>query len=209
VRGVYYNIRDMRNLPSTDPNIRAFVNDQLSSVSDDLDESTVLAGYRDLYRLVSSKPDKLTAAPASLLSYFRAKKDIPRINGIVDVYNSISLASGIAIGAHDLAHVDGDIILRLTTGSETFWPLGSSKTVRVPAGEYAYTDSGNEILCRLEVRQVEKSKVTLESRNVFFIIQGHRAVDSLVIETTAKTLAAACRQFFGGELEFLYPDSRG
>src|SRR5579863_1084813 len=96
VRGVYYNIRGMRNLPSSDPDVSAFVNDQLSNVPDDLDDSIVLSGYRDLYRQVSSKPDKLTAAPASLLTYFRAKKDIPRINGIVDVYNSISLVSGIA-----------------------------------------------------------------------------------------------------------------
>src|SRR5204863_6633380 len=109
-----------------------------------------------------------------------------------DVYNAISITSGLAIGAHDLSKVDRDIELRLTNGNEAFWPLGSSKSAKVPAGEYAYVDSSNEILCRLEMRQVEKSKVTIESRDVFFIVQGHQRVDATALDTAARTLSTVC-----------------
>jgi DNA/RNA-binding domain of Phe-tRNA-synthetase-like protein len=205
VRGAYFNIRGMCNLTSTDPRVRAFVESQLLLVPHDLEGSATLQGFAELHATVSTRPDKLVAAPASLLVLFRRKKDIPRVNGIVDVYNAVSLVSGLAIGAHDLARVDGNIELRLTQGSETFWPLGASSFSRVAAGEYAYVDASNAILCRLEVRQVEKTKIILDSRDVFFIVQGHRHIDSAAIERTAEVLATACLNLFGGTIERLYP----
>ncbi len=205
VRGVYYNIRQMRNVQSTEPSVRAFVESQLACVPDDMENSATLRGFCGLHASVSVKPDKLIAAPASLLARFRAKNDIPRVNGIVDVYNAVSLASGLAIGAHDLSQVNGDIELRLTRGSEAFWPLGASNPARVPPGEYAYVDESNEILCRLEVRQVEKTKIELGSRDVFFIVQGHHSIDSQSIARTAEMLMQACQHLFGGKVEPLYP----
>lgn len=208
VRGIYFNLRGIANLPSSDPRVRQFVEQQLSLVPADLERSDVIVGFSDLHSAVSKRPDKLISSPVGLLSFFRAHRDIPRINGIVDVYNAISVASGIAIGAHDLAQVDGDIELRFTKGDEYFVPLGAGKVVRVPAGEYAYVDSKNEVLCRLEVRQVEKTKITLDSQDVFFIVQGHQRVDPSKIEGTAKALVASCQEIFGGDLQPLYPHAQ-
>jgi DNA/RNA-binding domain of Phe-tRNA-synthetase-like protein len=188
VRGVYYNMRLMRNVQSTDSRVRAFVERQLSSVPNEMETSDTLRGFSELHAAISGRAAKLVASRIALLALFRAKKDIPRINGTVDVYNAVSVASGLAIGAHDLAHVDGDIELRLTHGGETFWPLGALNSVRVPAGEYAYVDASNEILCRLEVRQVEKTKIGLDSRDVFFIVQGHHGVDVASMQRTGEIL---------------------
>jgi DNA/RNA-binding domain of Phe-tRNA-synthetase-like protein len=207
VRGVYFNIRGMRNLPSNDPAVVAVVEQRVEGIPRDLDESPILRGFHNLHTSVSAKADKLVSAPANLLHFYRTHDDIPRINGIVDVYNAVSLASGIAIGAHDLAFVDGNIELRLTRGDETFLPLGGSKPVRVPSGEYAYIDERNDILCRLEVRQVEKTKVTLLSRDVFFIVQGHAEMDGDILSAASKELITACHELFGGDLEPLYPYS--
>jgi hypothetical protein len=113
VRGAYFNIRGMCNLTCANPRVRAFVESQLPLVPHDLEGSATLRGFAELHATVSTRPNKLVAAPASLLALFRRKKDIPRVNGIVDVYNAVSLASGLAIGAHDLAQIDGDIELRL------------------------------------------------------------------------------------------------
>ena len=205
VRGIYYNIRGAHNLASDDARVLEYVNRQLQCVPEELDQSEAIRGFEALHAAVSNKPSKLISAPANLLSFFRAKNDIPRINGIVDVYNSISITTGIAVGAHDLAHVTGDIELRLTRGDEYFLPLGASKPFKVPPGEYGYIDSGNDILCRLEVRQVEKTKVTMKSTDIFFIVQGHRSLDPLLIHRAGDELAATCLRIFGGNLEKLYP----
>ena len=204
VRGVYYQITGMQNLPSTHSGVSTFVDMQLRGVPDDLENSPVLRGFADLHAAVSRRTGKLVAAPTSLLAFYRKRRDIPRINGIVDVYNAVSLQSGLAIGAHDLQHVVGDIELRLTTGDERFWSIGARQATRVVPGEYAYIDGNNDVLCRLEVRQVEKTKITSESRDVFFIVQGHKDLTISTIQSSAVFLADACVRLFGGHIEALY-----
>jgi DNA/RNA-binding domain of Phe-tRNA-synthetase-like protein len=204
VRGAYYRITGMRNSPSTHPEILEFVDTQLSAVSEDREYLVALRGFTDLHAAVSRRPDRLVTAPASLLAFYQRQRDIPRINGIVDVYNAVSLRSGLAIGAHDLQHVAGNIELKLTTGNENFWPIGASQASRVASGEYAYIDGSNDILCRLEVRQVEKTKITLESRDVFFIVQGHKHMETSDIQRSAVFLATSSVRLFGGHIKPLY-----
>lgn len=204
VRGAYFIIRGMTNRSGSDADIAGFVAAQLATVPPGFEDTAIFDGYAALHAKVAHRPKKLKAAPQVLLQYFRKTGDIPRINGIVDVYNAISLTSGLALGAHDLAHVKGDISLRLTTGTESFHPIGS-EPVPVAAGEYAYTDGANDILCRLEVRQVEKSKITAESRDIFFIVQGHNALPQPHIQATTERLVNQCTTFFGGTVEQLYP----
>ena len=62
--------------------------------------------------------------------------------------------------------------LRLLTGRETFNPLGREGAEKVIAGEFAYVDGQDRVLCRLDVRQAEFSKVTAGTRNVLLIIEG-------------------------------------
>lgn len=125
VRGSYYRITGMQNVPSTHPEVSNFVDMQLRQVSDDLETSPTLQGFTNLHAAASRHADKLVASPASLLAFYRKQRNIPRINGIVDVYNAVSLQSGLAIGAHDLQHVVGDIELKLTRGDEKYWPIGA------------------------------------------------------------------------------------
>jgi DNA/RNA-binding domain of Phe-tRNA-synthetase-like protein len=205
VRGAYFDIRGMQNRPSEDLDVKAFVSGQLALIPRDLDKSPDLRGFAELHAAVSPRLRKLSASPENLLTFFRTRGDIPRVNGIVDVYNAVSVASGLAVGAHDLAYVVGDIELRLTRGDEPFWPLGAAEPARIRAGEYAYIDNANELLCRLEVRQVEKTKIRQETRDAFFIVQGHHGIDDAFIERTAVRLAEECRRLFGGEIEALHP----
>ena len=200
---MYFNIHGMRNVASADPAIVRFVADQMAKIPEDLEQSDAIRGFSALHARVSTRARKLRASPENLLMYFRKHDDLPRINGIVDVYNAISTRSGIAIGAHDLRHVSGDIELRLTLGNETFRPLGAVDIASVPPAEYAYVDAAGDILCRLEVRQVEKSKISLQSSDAFFIVQGHDGVGMGAIAAAASDLQRACLDLFGGRVEEL------
>ena len=68
--------------------------------------------------------------------------------------------------------IDGNVTLKITDGKEKFIPIGGEEKV-LDAGEYSYVDDSNEIICRLEVRQVEKTKITEDTKNVFYIVQGN------------------------------------
>ena len=79
------------------------------------------------------------------------------INTAVDIYNLLSLESKLALGAHNIDKVDGNVTLRFTDGTERFVPLGQTEPVPVAPHEYCYCDDSNEVLCRLEIRQVNKT----------------------------------------------------
>ena len=78
-----------------------------------------------------------------------------------------------ALGAHDVNLIPGRVEVRFTDATEKFVPIGTAKPKKVRAGDYAYIDGDNEILCWLEAQQVEKTKLTLDTTDCFYIIQGN------------------------------------
>ncbi len=113
---------------------------------------------------------------------------LPNINLIVDIYNLVSVMTKLALGAHDLDSIKGDVSLRLTNGSETFLPIGYNKNKPISRGEYAYIDDNNDVLCRMEVRQVEKTKVTESTSNCMYIVQGNENAKEFSTVTATNTI---------------------
>lgn len=169
-----------------------------------LRDDPVLDGFRALHRAVGCANRKTIPSPENLLRFVLRSGALPRVNLLVDIYNLVSIRSRLALGAHDLAGVEGDITLRLTDGSEGFHPLGESAPKAVAAGEYAYIDGANDVLCRLEVRQVEKSKVGADTRECFYIVQGNGATDQEDLRAAAEEVVALNQRFCGGEVRWLY-----
>ena len=114
---------------------------------------------------------------------------IPKINPLVDLYNSVSLRYLVPMGGHDLDTLEGNIHLRFAEGWEPFTPMGSEETVIVPKGELVYRDD-REVLTRNWVwRQCEKDKTTEKTRNIFIPIDvlgelGRERADEIVFELT-------------------------
>ncbi len=111
--------------------------------------------------------------PSSIESMARRilKGDLfPKINPLVDLYNSISLKYLVPMGGHDLDTLEGNIYLRFAEGWEPFTPMGGGETVIVPKGELVYRDD-REVLTRNWVwRQCEKDKTTEKTKNIFIPI---------------------------------------
>jgi DNA/RNA-binding domain of Phe-tRNA-synthetase-like protein len=127
------------------------------------------------------------------------------INQAVDIYNLISLESKLALGAHNIDRADGNITLRFTDGSERFVLIGQSEPIPVAAHEYSYCDDANEVLCRLEIRQVEKTKVDEEAQNVFYIVQGNDATPDELLRETAQRIIDLTTRYCGGRGEIIIP----
>ncbi|MGW6725999.1 B3/B4 domain-containing protein [Nocardia sp. NPDC055029] len=125
--------------------------------------------FRAVHTLVGKAAKSEVAAPETLHRLLHRAGRLPRINPLVDIYNLVSAQTRLAFGAHDLTTITGDVRLAMTTGTERFVPLGATEPVPVPAGEYAYLDD-TDVLCRLEVRQCEKSKATSATTDTLFIV---------------------------------------
>jgi DNA/RNA-binding domain of Phe-tRNA-synthetase-like protein len=169
-----------------------------------LDCDAILLGFRQLHARIGVSNRKNVASPEALLRLLLKRGSLPRVNLLVDIYNLVSIETRLSLGAHDLKKVEGDVELRLTNGSERFCPLGQTEVQTVRAGEYAYIDGSNEVLCRLEVRQAEKTKLTVDTTDCFFIIQGNPATDEACLRRGTARLVELTRQFCGGEHDIIH-----
>jgi len=159
-----------------------------------------LAGFRTLHDCIGRSNRRFPASAEALVGLFQRKGLVPAINPLVDLYNGVSLETRLSLGVHDLATIAGDITLRMTDGTERFVPLGATDTEAVTAGEYGYIDDQGGILCRLEHRQCERTKVTRETTEAFYIIQGNAAMPAAMIEGALDRLLALTTGHCGGRL---------
>jgi DNA/RNA-binding domain of Phe-tRNA-synthetase-like protein len=158
----------------------------------------VLSGFRRLHDKIGRSNRRFPAASEALADLFVSRGIVPAINPIVDIYNLISLETRLSLGAHDFSKIHGNVTLRFTNGSERFIPLGASAPVHINAGEYCYIDDSNEILCRLEHKQVEKTKITRATSCGFFIIQGNPETPMKLLEYAGKRLADLLGEYCNG-----------
>ena len=73
----------------------------------------------------------------------------------------------------------------------------------VKAGIYSYIDDANDIICYSEIRQVDKTKVTNESKDIFFIVQGNKETSDKYVKDIAKELITVVTYYLGGTGEIL------
>lgn len=166
-------------------------------------DDPILTGFRDLHTKVGRSNRDYVASPEDLTWLFLERGRFPHINMIVDIYNLVSLKTRLAFGAHDVAHIQGNISLRLTDGSEVFEPLGKIEKVSVFPGEYGYVDDGNNVICRMEVLQVEPTKVTEQTTDIFVIVQGNMNTESDYVKKGAELVSDWVTRFCGGTAALL------
>ena len=174
---------------------------------DVLDLGVKLKGVRihDIDNTVysSSLNDYIDVHVKRLLKNLLKKQEFHKINPLVDLYNLISMDTKLALGAHDLDKTEGNITLRLTQGNENYISLGSEEAKEVKAGIYSYIDDANDIICYSEIRQVDKTKVTNESKDIFFIVQGNKETSDKYVKDIAKELITVVTYYLGGTGEIL------
>ncbi|MDD5193527.1 MAG: phenylalanine--tRNA ligase beta subunit-related protein, partial [Candidatus Nanoarchaeia archaeon] len=134
----------------------------------DLSKNKILLEYKKNY------PDKnLIPSAEALINLVKKNNNFPNINNIVDSYNLISAKTFLAIGAHDLSKIKGNLRLIETKGDEKFIPLGKKTYETVNKGEYACVDD-EKVLCRLDIKQCDETKITKDTIDMLLYIQGNK-----------------------------------
>ena len=78
-------------------------------------------------------------------------------------------------------------------GGERFKPLGQKKKIALPASEYAYVTDDHEVICRLECKQCQRSKIKPDTTRWFFILQGNGRINELTIHAAQERLLQKLR----------------
>ncbi|MBI5443051.1 MAG: tRNA ligase [Deltaproteobacteria bacterium] len=161
----------------------------------------VLKGFRELHDRVGRSNRRFPSSAEALAGLFLRRGLIPSIQPVVDVYNCVCLETRLSLGAHDLEKIEGDVTLRLTDGTERFVPMGRTEPEPIGPGEYCYIDGSGEVLCRLEVRQAEKTKVTEETVGCFYLVQGNGSTSRSQVENALRRVLELTQSFCGGRVE--------
>ncbi|MBR1383099.1 MAG: hypothetical protein IJ555_04720 [Ruminococcus sp.] len=172
----------------------------------DIHADPVLEGFNILHDNIGVKRRKNIPASENLIRLLVKRQEVFYINQAVDIYNLISLESKLALGAHNIDNVEGNVTLRFTDGSERYVPLGQTEPQTVAAHEYCYCDDSNEVLCRLEIRQVNKTAVDKNTRNIFYIIQGNGTTPDSLLTETAQRIIDTTTKYCGGSGHIVKPE---
>ena len=170
--------------------------EELTSVDPTTDP--ILQAYRDLYP--PTHHQEYTPPAAHLLGLIGRNGRLPNINTVVDCYNLVSARTRLSVGAHDTAHIEGDLTFRLTDGSELYTPLGETTPVAVEPGEYACLDD-HKILCRLDLKQCQQTRITKDTRQFALYVQGNAATDRPYLEAALGEVCDLITEICGGTYE--------
>lgn len=136
-------------------------------------EEKELAPYREAFTNLGINPNKFMSSIEALLTRISKKKGFPCINAIVDLGNAVSLKHYLPIGAHDLDSMfDNEFCVRVAKEGDTFIPFGESEVENVDPGEVVYATKDQIRTRRWIWRQGESGKITEDTTNLLFIIDG-------------------------------------
>lgn len=169
----------------------------------DIKDDKEIEGFYKLHNKVGVPRRKNLPASENLIKLLIKREDLVHINKAVDIYNIISIESKLCLGAHDIDKISGNVYLKITDGSENFIPLGSEERKPVGNGEYSFVDDNNDVICWLDIRQVDKTKVTEESKNVLYLIIGNEENTYKELEKVADEIISITTKYCGGKSTIL------
>lgn len=153
--------------------------------------------YREAFRTIGINPGRYQCSIEALLDRISKGKGMPSINPIVDLGNAISLKHRIPIGAHDMGTVEDELIVRYAVEGDTFVPLGNGELETPDEKEIVYV-SGHQVRTRRWTwRQSEIGKITEDTTDLVFPIDGFTSFNKAEVEAARDDLAAAIEKYFG------------
>jgi DNA/RNA-binding domain of Phe-tRNA-synthetase-like protein len=129
-----------------------------------------VTAWRAAYRAFGAKPQRTRNSLEALLR--RVSGGLPRVNGLTDVYNAISVLHQVPVGGEDLATYVGAPRLIRATGDEVFATVADgTDTVEHPApGEVVWCDDEGVTCRRWNWRQGRRTQLTQGTTSALFIL---------------------------------------
>ncbi len=153
-----------------------------------------IADWRAAYKAFGIKRTSYRSSVERLVKNILAGRPLPRINGLVDIYNALSAQFVLPAGADDLDRVAGDVCFRPGGPGDSYIRLGDETGAEDPPkpGEIVYADAQKVLCRRWNWSQDARSAVTPATRRAVVTFQSlgaeppEPAVDALVAALAAR-----------------------
>jgi len=163
-----------------------------------------IAAWRTAFEKFGMNPNQNPPSVAGLVKRIRNGHDLPFINKMVAIMNTISLANIVPVGGDDLKSTSGHLSLALASGDERYRPLGKPERAEAPEPrEIVYEDRmRQEVLCRGWCwRNSHVTRILPETEFVAINVDSLDPVAKTVVERIRDELAAIIERYCGGTLE--------
>ncbi|HKN29990.1 MAG TPA: phenylalanine--tRNA ligase beta subunit-related protein [Roseiarcus sp.] len=134
-----------------------------------------VAAWRAAYKGFGIKRTSYRSSVERLIKRVIAGQPLPAINALVDLYNMVSLETGLCLGCDDLDKTFGDLVFRFSRLGDSFLDMGAEAgddpNDPPKEGEVVYAD-GRHVLCRRwNWRQDSRSAANSETRRAVLTVQ--------------------------------------
>ncbi|SDD90034.1 phenylalanine--tRNA ligase beta subunit-related protein [Natrinema hispanicum] len=130
-----------------------------------------IAAYAEVYERFGLDPAETTSSMQKLIERYLlsdSPNSVPTIHPIVNVVNVAAVDSLIPLRTFDVDRTDGSLRLELTTGGESFHPLGAAEPTTLPANVLVFRDD-ETVLSRFGYRDGEKRKITANTKCIWLL----------------------------------------
>ena len=139
-----------------------------------------VAAWRAAFSSFGAKPSRYPSSVEALISRVLKGQELPRVNRLVDLYNSVSVRHVVPLGGEDADRLDGPLRLTRATGGERFDPRDDGSDIEgVPAGEVVWRDDYGVTCRRWNWRQGRRTQLTADTTDAFFVFD---RLDGLTLE---------------------------
>jgi DNA/RNA-binding domain of Phe-tRNA-synthetase-like protein len=167
----------------------------------DIKTNRKIVPYRMAFSKLGYNPNKYMSSIEAMVKRVAKGGVLPSINPVVDLANAVSMEYMLPMGAHDMDALEGDIAVRFATEGDTFIPLGETEQEAVEPGELVYADDKRIRTRKWIWRQSDRGKVTADSRNIFFPIDGFMGENCNRMLEARNRLAVLLEKHFGCRVE--------
>lgn len=149
-----------------------------------------IASWREAFSGFGAKPSKYPCSAEALISRVLKGQPLPRVNVLVDLYNSVSVRHVIPVGGEDADRLQGGLRLTYATGEEVFDPRGDGSELEpVPTGEIVWRDARGVTCRRWNWRQGRRTQLTETTTRAFFVFDRLSGVSPDQLQSAADDLS--------------------
>ncbi len=126
--------------------------------------------WREVYAKMGVKPSKYRCSLEALLRRI-FKGGLWSVSDVVDCYDCVSALNLLPMGAHDVAKLRGDMVLRYVREGEKFYPLGAGDSViECAPPQIVYADE-EKVCCWLwNYRDTRAACVDEDTKEALFLV---------------------------------------
>jgi DNA/RNA-binding domain of Phe-tRNA-synthetase-like protein len=156
-----------------------------------------VAAWRAAYKGFGIKQTRYRSSVERLVKNVLADRPLARVNAFVDLYNAVSLAHVMPLGADDLDRVTPPLAFRYARDGDSFVDMaeeGEAPEAPKP-GEVVYADAAHVLCRRWNWRQDARTLITPATRRAVVTVQSNGAGD---VAAAADDLMQLIGKYCGG-----------